>query len=142
MSVLDAYFGTATAAPPLQVRKTEFPRAPEELRPILDAFLVEVRRRAGQDYRVIDVWSKRWLAGARELIRVLPKGANVDDFMAWAFEQFERSFPDQRPISPKSIMYLTTRYKPRVSFKDLPACPECGALYGGHGRHCSQREDE
>lgn len=139
MSVLDTYFGTTTEVPPLRVRRTEFPRAPEELRPILDAFLTEVRKRAGEDYELIDVWRKRWVAGARDLVRVMPRGAIPEDFMVWAFDQFERSFPDQRPISPKSIMYLADRYKPVIPWKDYETCSECGAMLG-HAPQCSRRD--
>jgi hypothetical protein len=136
-SVLDSYFGSTTMIANQKVRRTSFPRAEEELRPLLDAFLTEVRKRAGDDYELIDVWRKRWVAGARDLVRVMPKGTDPDDFMPWAFEQFERSFPDQRPISPRSIMYLTTRYKAPTVYDP---CPDCGAIIG-HALGCSEREE-
>jgi hypothetical protein len=104
-----------------EVRRTSFPRAEECIRPILDAFLACVRRSSeNQDYTPPQVYSVRWTAGARELYEVL-KG-DPWQFMPWAFEEYRKAFPDHRPLSPKSLMYLVDRWHP------VELCPGCGQV--------------
>ena len=104
---------------------TEFPRTEERIRPILDAFLAEVRRITQDDYYPPKTYYQTWVAGARTLAEVLPED-KAADFMEWAFPKFMHTFPDSRPNSPKSLVYLVERYKPNALHNwDSVLCSEC-----------------
>jgi hypothetical protein len=106
-----------------KVGRTCFPRAEERLRPYLDAFLLEVRRIAGDDYTPPHVYMVAWTAGARELAQVLAED-KAADFMPWAFHEYDRAFPGQRPHSPRSLLFLVERWKPNSGWESV-LCDTC-----------------
>jgi len=140
MSALDDHFGTKavgdmtnySAEGPNRLvsgianKRTAFPRCEERLRPYLDAFLAEVRKITGDDYTPPHVYAVKWVAGARDLAQVLPE-PKVAEFMPWAFAKHMRTFPDGRPDSPRSLLYLVERYKPGGGWDSI-LCSECFQL--------------
>jgi hypothetical protein len=105
--------------------RTAFPRCEERLRPYLDAFLAEVRKITGDDYTPPHVYAVKWVAGARDLAQVLPE-PRVAEFMPWAFAKHMQTFPDGRPDSPRSLLYLVERFKPNALRNwDSILCSEC-----------------
>lgn len=122
MTALTDHFGPSTVAAEYVVQRTDFPQQPEHLRPILDAFLSDVRRWAENDaYLPPPVYRKKWAHGAGELIQVLK--ADPWLFMPWAFKQFNKAFPGQRPESPGSLVFLVSRYK-----DNRQLCRGCGQV--------------
>ena len=103
----------------MEVRRTAFPRIEERIRPILDAFLAEVRLVTGDDYFPPKPYYQTWVAGARDLVEVF--GGDPWLFMPWAFKKHMKTFPEGRPNSPKSFLYLVDRYPKKREY-----CRHCG----------------
>jgi hypothetical protein len=110
----------------VEVKRTSFPNGTEErIRPILDAFLAEVRRITQDEYYPAKPYLETWKHGARKLTQVL-KEEDTGEFMQWAFVEFSKIFKGDRPYDPGSLLFLVEKFKRGALHNwDSVLCSEC-----------------